>query len=162
MKFTRMLSLGAVTLMACSTPSAKLELASARAAVDAAEAQRAAKCAKQIFMAAQSVMREANRLAEKGEHEAAREKAQEAESLAVQAKNASPPGCDAPPEPVARPAANPDLSADASDNVGRDMDLGETLETIYFDYNQALIREDSKTVLSRIAQIMSSQDGQNL
>jgi peptidoglycan-associated lipoprotein len=42
------------------------------------------------------------------------------------------------------------------------MDLGETLETIYFDYNQAHIREDSKTVLSRIAEIMSSQEGQNL
>jgi len=153
----------ATCLASCSsTKSSELELAAARAAIDNAKAERAYKCAKQIFLAAQSVMREANQLAEAGEHDAARAKAEEAERLALQARNASPPGCDAPPKPVARSNPNPDLSASASSNVSRNMELGEALETIYFDYNQAHIREDSKTVLSKIAEIMASDAEQGL
>jgi len=161
--FVRTLLILASCLVSCSsTKSAELELAAARAAIDAAENERAAKCAKQIFLAAQSVMREANALAEKGEHDAARAKAEEAERLAGQAKNASPPGCDDPPAPVVRKNPNPDLSASSSSNVGRNIDLTEALETIYFDYNLAHIREDSKTVLSQIAEIMASDGEQTL
>ena len=35
--------------------------------------------------------------------------------------------------------------------------LGDVLETIYFDYNDASIREDSKAVLSKVADVLIKQ-----
>ena len=37
------------------------------------------------------------------------------------------------------------------------LNLGDVLETIYFDYNEASIREDSKAVLSRVADVLSKK-----
>ena len=107
-------------------------------------------------------MAEANKLAEDGEHEAAREKALEAENLAQQALNASPPGCDKEPETVAQSNPSPSSTSPDATDAASTMDLGETLETIYFDYNQSHIREDSKAVLTRIAEIMSTGGNESL
>ena len=150
-----------VLLNSCSgTQKPDLELSAAQSAINSA--QRAEKCAKQIFRAAQKVMAEANKLAEDGEHEKAREKALEAENLAQQALNASPPGCDQESEAVVETSPSPrSVNPDTTD-AANNMDLGETLETIYFDYNQSHIREDSKAVLTKIAEIMSSSGEDNL
>jgi len=150
-----------ILLSGCSgTQKPELELSAAQSAINSA--QRAEKCAKQIFRAAQKIMAEANKLAEEGENEAAREKALEAENLAQQALNASPPGCDKEPEPLASPNPSPTSATSGTTDAANSMDLGETLETIYFDYNQSHIREDSKSVLTRIAEIMSSGGNENL
>jgi peptidoglycan-associated lipoprotein len=150
--------LAAAVLTGCpGKKTTEVELAAARAAIDQARANRAADCAKEIFAAAEEVLREASELAAKGEHDAARAKASEGESLANQARAASPPGCDKPAE------EDPDAAADASGSGGEDasraMKLDDVLETIYFDYNEANIREDSKVVLSKVAQALMTTGG---
>lgn len=144
-----------LTLAGCpGKKNADLELAAAEAAIDAARGKRAANCAKEIFSAAEVVVREAKELSEKGDYDAARAKAAEAESLANQARAASPPGCDKDDDDAAAAAAGLDRKDADTDNVGRNLALEDAIETIYFDYNQAFIREDSKAVLSKVADIL--------
>ena len=146
-------------LMAAGCPATKtsdVELAAAQAALDDARANRANDCATEIFMAAEATIREAKELADKGEHDSARAKAAEGESLANQARGASPPGCDKDDEEVAGNQLERDTGADTS-NASANMSLGEMLDTVYFDYNQAQIRSDSKEHLTRLATHLASK-----
>ena len=64
-------------LSACPKKTADLELDAARAAMDAARRAMALYCAKQTFLAAESALAEAQRLADDGEIEEAQKKASE-------------------------------------------------------------------------------------
>ena len=158
------LALGGLLLIALTAScggkkNADLELAAARAALDDAAANLAKNCAKEIFMAAEVVVREAKELAESGDVEAAKAKAAEAESLANQARAASPPGCDKEEEEEEQVAVIPDREASASNDSSAAMNLADVLETIYFDYNQSFIREQSKAVLTKVAEILRGDGG---
>ena len=141
----------------CPKKTADLELDAARAAMDEAKRRKANDCAEETYKAAEAAIAEAKRLAEAGEIEDAKKKAGEAKVLADQAAAASRPGCD---EKKADPADEgpKDKVTDAT-SASMSMKLGEAVDTIYFDYNDATIREDSKAVLSRVAEIMSKDEG---
>jgi len=150
----RIAAIGLIGLTAgCpKTKTSDLELAAARDAIEAARKAKASDCATEIFKSAEAAIAEANRLAETGDHEGARFKAGEAESLANQARGASPPGC----EKLKGDEEEADAAASGDTQAGANVSLEDLLETIYFDYNQAHIREDSKAVLSRVADAMTS------
>lgn len=143
-----------VAASACSKKNSDVELAAARKALEDARANRAADCAKDTFKTAESILSEAQELASKGDHEAAKAKAQEAESIANQARAASPPDCDKPKDAAAEDP-NLDKQAGGDTEAGAVANLEGVIETVYFDYNQATIREDSKAMLSRAAEILS-------
>lgn len=132
--------------------NAELELSAAEKALEDARNSRAKDCAGETYQAAEAVLAEAKDLASKGEIDQARAKAQEAERLATQARAASPEGCDQPEEEEDQ---DPNKDASATDQAGRGMQLGEIEQTIYFDYNEASIREDSKQILTQIAGLMA-------
>lgn len=147
-------------LSACPKSTADLELEAAMKAVDDARAGKADDCAKETYQAAEAALAEARRLAEDGEIDAAKEKANQAKSLAQQARAASKPGCD---EKVAeKEDVGPAESNAMTDDASASMKLNEALETIYFDYNDATIREDSKAVLSRVANVLVKTPQQTL
>ena len=136
--------------------NADLELSAAENALEDARNNRAKDCAGETYQAAEAVLAEARELASQGEVEEARAKAAEAERLATQARAASPEGCDQPEE---EEETDPNKDASASDQAGRGMQLGELEQTIYFDYNEASIREDSKQILTQIAGLMAKDPG---
>ncbi|MEQ8276372.1 MAG: OmpA family protein [Deltaproteobacteria bacterium] len=148
----------AVALYACPKNTADLELEAAMKAIDEARAGKANDCAKETYQAAEAAIAEARQLAEDGEVDAAKEKANQAKSLAEQAQAASKPGCDqvAEEEDISDPEANAMTDASAT------LDLAGALETIYFDYNDATIREDSKAVLSRVATVLTKTPAENI
>ncbi len=160
-KQTKALStLFVAVLLASGCPATKtsdVELAAAQAALDDARANRASDCAKEIYMAAEATIREAKELAETGDHDGARAKAAEGESLANQARGASPPGCDKSDEEV---AGNQDERDGATaDNASMSMRLEDLLDTVYFDYNRAQIRDTSKETLTKLADYLGTQPG---
>ena len=147
----------AMLLSACPKATADLELEAARKAIDDARAGKANDCAKETYQAAEAAIAEAARLADEGEVEAAKEKANQAKSLAQQAQAASKPGCD---EKVADVAPEP-VKTDTTD-ASATISLDEALQTVYFDYNDATIREDSKSMLSRVADVLMKTPGQTI
>jgi peptidoglycan-associated lipoprotein len=164
MKFLNKLACVTSTVMlafavsACPKKTADLELEAARKSIADAQARRASECAKETYQAAEAAIAEANRLNEAGEIEQAKEKAQEAKTLADQAAAASSKGCK---EKKDEEEQDPNAQAQADQNAANqmNMNLADVLETIYFDYNEASIREDSKAVLSRIAGVLAKQAG---
>lgn len=155
---------GLGAFLGCAIPNADSELNLARQALDAAKTQRAADCAKETYQAAEDAMAEAQRLAESGEVEKAQQKANEAKTLAEQARAASPPGCDRPQvaetEPSPAPAPAPVVSTEAA--TVRSLEDALREGTVYFDYNDATIRSDSKTFLTEIAEILLKQNDRRL
>jgi peptidoglycan-associated lipoprotein len=139
-----LLALGLVT--GCPKKTADLELDAARKALADARSKKASDCAKETYRAAESALAEADKLAKNGDVKGAKEKATEAKALADQAGAASGPGCDKKDE-KSKEDKSDDENASASLNIGG----GDILETIYFDYNDASIREDSKAVLTKVA-----------
>lgn len=139
-----------VAAFGCPKKTAEVELDLAKKAVADARAAKANDCAKETFMAAEEALAEARRLEEEGEIDQAKEKASQAQTLAEQAAAASPKGCDQP-KVTKEEEQTSDPITDASTNIN----LDDVLETIYFDYNDASIREDSKAVLSKVAQAMN-------
>jgi peptidoglycan-associated lipoprotein len=134
--------------------NADLELAAAEKAIEDARANRAKDCAGETYRAAEAVLAEARELATRGEVDQARAKAMEAERLATQARGASPEGCDKKGDEKA------DLQKpSATDQAGRGATIGDVEQTIYFDFNDATIREDSKQILAQVAMMMSKDGG---
>jgi peptidoglycan-associated lipoprotein len=149
-------SLGLVALLA-GCPGAKnadLELSAAEKAIADAAAGRAKACAGETLTAAEGLLREAKAAADKGDADVARQKAAEAEKLAVQAKTRSPEGCDKKDEPAPTPPP-----ASSTNDVSAAAILAKLEQTIYFDYNDATIREDSKAVLTDIAKLLVADAG---
>ena len=144
-----------LVLAGCATKTADLELEAAYAAMDDARQRRAADCAKETYRAAEAALAEAQQLATSGEIEQAQNKAKQAQALAQQASAASPPGCD---EPVIDPRADTDASRSANTTFR----LEDVLRTIYFDYNDATIRPESKAFLSQVAEALVSQPTQSI
>ena len=136
-------------LAGCPKKTAELELDLAKKAIDDARAAKANDCAKETFMAAEAALAEAQQLEKDGEADKAKEKAAQAQTLAEQALAASPKDCNQP-----KVAEEDKETTDAS--ADRSLNLDQALETVYFDYNDATIREDSKTMLSKVAQAMGS------
>jgi peptidoglycan-associated lipoprotein len=134
----------------CPKKTAELELDLAKKAVDDARAAKANDCAKETFMAAEAALAEAQALEQQGEAEQAKEKANQAKSLAEQALAASPKDCD---QPKVADDEEKDTTTDAS--AGMNLPLDQVIQTVYFDYNDASIREDSKAMLTRVAQALS-------
>ncbi|MFO0722948.1 MAG: peptidoglycan-associated lipoprotein Pal [Myxococcota bacterium] len=154
-KLSRVALLGLMLLAGCPKKNADIELAAADKALADAAANRAKNCAGETYTAAENMLAEAKKAAKDGDMEGARTKAAEAERLAGQAKAASPEGCDKKKD------ENPDLNKNASstDNAGRGANLGSLAQTIYFDYNDANIREDSKALLTQVAAAMVKDPG---
>ncbi len=142
----------AVLFAACKTPTADLELDAAQKLLDDARRQKANNCAKETYQAAEAALAAARQLAADKKIEEAKAKAAEASTLAEQAKSASPAGCDEPKP--AEPEVDPNANINPTENIGAGMRLEDALETIYFDYNDATIREDSKAVLSKVANLL--------
>ena len=143
-------------LGACSTPNAKPELDNAEAAVRQARAERASDCAPGLIQAAEAALAQARQLNAAGNAEEAKKKAANAATLATQAQEASPPGCDE--AEVAEAPPPPPSTEDAS----RIMNLNEVLSPIYFDYNDATIRSDSRELLSKVAEALLNSPGKRL
>ncbi|MBK8012651.1 MAG: OmpA family protein [Deltaproteobacteria bacterium] len=138
------------SLTGCSKNTADLELDAARKAMDKASAQKASDCATATYKAAETALNEAQKLAADGKIDEAKAKAMEAETLADQAALASPPGCDEPKVATPDEPAQPETT-DASMNLSIESALKNV---IYFDYNDASIREDSKAVLEDVAALL--------
>jgi peptidoglycan-associated lipoprotein len=154
MKSTCLKLAGATLLLAlfatgCPKKTADLELDAARQAIDDARKKKAGDCdeARPQFQAAESAIAEAARLSEEGDVEGAKARALEAKTLAEQASAASRPGCGEKkeePEPEEQDKNVNDASASMTNLEG-------VMETVYFDYNDSTIREDSKAMLSKVA-----------
>ena len=146
----------ALTVGACASSTADQELAAATTAIEQARAQRAADCAGELYQAAEAALAEARQFNTAGDIDAAKRKATDAAALAAQAQQASLPGCDtqqvetAPPPPA------------AAEPAGRLLEIGQVLEPVFFDYNDASIRDDSKEILSRVAEVLLNSPGQRL
>ena len=140
----------------CAEKTATLELDSADRALAAARERRAQDCAPEIQRAAEEALAEARQLAADGDVDAARSKAGQAETLANQAAAASPPGCenDVNKEDVAGDGGPTNAIGEATLAAASPVELEAALETIYFDYNKAVIRDDSQEVLTRVAEVL--------
>ncbi len=153
--------LGTTVLLAvaagCSTPSAKPQLDAAETALQEARAERASDCAPGLIQAAEAALAEARQFETAGDAETAKKRAATAVALAGQAKDASPPGCD---EPEVAEATPPPTTA--TDQISRTMDIAQVIQPIYFDYNDATIRDDSREVLSQVAEALLNSPGQRL
>ncbi|MBX2811752.1 MAG: OmpA family protein [Myxococcales bacterium] len=143
--------LTAASVAGCAKKTADLELGLADQALQKAIARNAQECAPDQYQAAEQRLADARRLAEEGDVDEAKRIAQEAESIALQALDASPPGCDTvfAQNDVSEPTST--FGEDASRIVD---DLSEALGTIYFDYNQYVIREESKQSLTEVASLL--------
>lgn len=137
------------------TKNADLELAAAEKALADAAANRAKNCAGETYTAAESLLTEAKKLAKDGDYDGARAKAAEAERIAGQAKANSPADCDKKKD------EDPNLNKTSGQTTeaGRGANLGSLEQTIYFDYNDANIREDSKALLTQVAAAMAKDPG---
>lgn len=149
-------SLLAIGLAGCPKKTADLELDAARQAIDDARRKKADDCAKDTYRAAEAAIAEAKDLAQSGDIEAAKKRAGEAKALAEQAAAASRPGCDDKPEDK-----DPEPTGASGDvtNSAMTISLSDALDTIYFDYNEASIRADSKVVLDKVADILGKDEG---
>jgi peptidoglycan-associated lipoprotein len=143
----------AFAVSACPKKTADLELDAARKAIADAQARKASDCAGETYKAAEAALAEASKLAESGDIPKAKEKAAEAKTLAEQASAASKPGCAEKADKDKDENDRKDENASAQANLN----LADLLETVYFDYNDASIREDSKAVLSKIADALTKQ-----
>jgi peptidoglycan-associated lipoprotein len=132
--------------LGCAKKTADIELDAAEAAARAARNKKANDCAKETFQAAEAAIAEAKAKQAEGDIEAAKQKANEAKALYEQASAASKPGCNEPPKPEEDPNANAQTN-----NASTGMKIEDALQTVYFDYNDASIREDSKAMLSKVA-----------
>lgn len=120
---------------------------------------RARDCAPEQYIAAEQALADARQLAEQGDIGGAEQKADEAAQLARAAADASPPGCNTQ---VSGPAAA-EPEAENVENVARNFDaLAAALDTVYFDYNQYVIRDDSKMKLTEVAGILRQMPGTTL
>lgn len=145
----------ALALVGCPKKTADLELEAARQAIDDARNRKADDCAKETYRAAEAAIAEAKDLAQNGDIEEAKKKAGEAKALAEQAAAASKPGCN---EKKADKDPEPDRAVGDATKSAMTMKLADTLDTIYFDYNDASIREDSKGVLDKVADVLSKDE----
>jgi peptidoglycan-associated lipoprotein len=141
----------AVFAFGCPKKTADLELEAARKAIADAQSKHASDCAGETYKAAEAALAEASKLADSGDIKGAKEKANEAKTLADQSAAASKPGC------ADKPEEKTDENKDENASAQMTLQSGEILETVYFDYNDAAIREDSKTVLSKVADILTKQ-----
>lgn len=150
-----------VAAAGCASSNANLEVDAAQQAIDQARAERAADCATDLYEAAETALVNARKLNANGETRAAKAQAAQAQDLAGQAMAASPPGCDEtqpPPEEVAEPEMAPQ-----DDSLAAGMlDIRAMLQPIYFDYNDATIREQSKELLSQMAEALLDAPGQRI
>ncbi len=146
------LALGA---FGCPKKTADLELDLAAQALADARNKKAKDCAKETYQAAEAAIAAAKDLAQAGEIEEAKKKAGEAKALADQAGAASRPGCD---EKKVEADPDPERPTGDTTNSAMSMKLDDALETIYFDYNEATIRQDSKQVLNRVADILAKDE----
>ena len=145
----------AIGAPACSTPNANLEVEAAAQVVERARGERATDCAQELFQSAETALAEARRMNSEGDADGAKRRALEAQNLAEQAIAASPPGCDEP-KVAQEPPPPPDQVR------GSMIDIRQIVEPVYFDYNDATIRDDSKEVLSKIAEVLLNVPGQRL
>lgn len=143
----------------CPKKTADLEMEAAKKAIDDARKKKAGDCdtSKPQYQAAEAAIAEAQKLAEDGKIEDAKARALEAQTLAEQASAAAKPGCADKPAEEEKPAEQERDDEDAS--AGMNFNAEGLLETIYFDYNDASIREDSKQVLSKVADGLSKSKG---
>jgi peptidoglycan-associated lipoprotein len=151
------LLLMAVALAGCPKTTAEVELDLAKKAIDDARRANANDCAKETFVAAEQALAEAQQLEKDGEGDKAKEKANQAKTLAEQALAASPKDC---AEAKDEKDGEDDETTDASAN--RNLNLDQLLETVYFDYNDATIREESKAMLSKVAQALNGTPASKL
>ncbi|MEM7679281.1 MAG: OmpA family protein [Myxococcota bacterium] len=155
--YGRVLALGLVAVAACASSNANMEVTAAQQAIDEARAAKAEDCAIDIFRSAEAALAAARELNAAGEADAAKAKAAEATALAGQARTASPPGCDQPKDPEPPPPPPPD------ETVSRSINIAQIASSpVYFDYNDASIRDDSKELLSRVAEALLNAPGQRL
>ena len=149
-----------VAAAACSKKTADAELALAAKAVAEARAKKAGDCAKETYQAAEAAIAEARKLAADGDVEAAKQRAGEAQALAEQASAASPEGCDEPE--TTEEVVDPNAARGTTNEASTRLDIQSLLQTVYFDYNEASIREDGKAVLSQVASAMKRDTGFSL
>lgn len=147
-------------LSACPKKTADLELEAANKAIADAKAKRANDCAGETYQAAEAAIAEAKAKAEAGDIEAAKAKAAEAKTLAEQAAAAAKPGCADQKKEAEQAQQNP--NDDDTENAAANMNLEGLLETVYFDYNDASIREDSKAALTKLAGVMAKSPGMRI
>lgn len=153
----------ALVFVGCAEKTADLQLNAADQAVQAAAERRAGDCAPEVLKAAEEALAEARLLASDGDVDEARSKASQAETLARQARAASPPGCDEAEAAATEASAASEAGMEGRPGAGAEAagrealtrrDLEEVLDTVYFDFNQAVIRDDSKAVLSEVAEVL--------
>ena len=138
----------AFTLAGCAKKTADVELGLAGDALKAA--QRARDCAPERYRAAEQALMSARKLAEAGDIDVAKAEAGRAESLARQAAKDSPPGC-VEALAAAKAANEPEPEPEITDAARKLQMLSSALNTVYFDYNQYVIREESKAALTAVA-----------
>lgn len=138
----------------CAKKSADVELAAARKAIADAQAKRASDCAHDTYQAAEAALDEASKLADAGKIDEAKAKANQAKDLAENASASVRPDCT-----EKKDVAAPSDGGKSEENASATMKLNpdDVLQTIYFDYNDASIREDGKSVLSKVADILTKQ-----
>ena len=151
-----LLSYTTLLLVSCAGSTADVELNAAQTTLQQARSQRASDCASDLFQAAETALVDARRLNQAGEGEAAKRKAALAQNLAEQAIAQSPPGCDKPAPKEAPPPPPP------PDEAATNFNIGQVIQPIYFDYNDATIREDSKEILSQVAQVLLNSPSQRV
>ena len=131
------------------------ELAAAEQAIADARV-RAKDCMPESFTAAEALLGQAKAAVAKKDYKDAMAKANEASKLAKQAIAASPDGCDK----KLKEALDPNLNkASATDAANRSADLSSIEQTIYFDYNDAALREDGKAILTKLASMLMKDPG---
>lgn len=160
---SKILTLGLIGALAtfsaaCPKKTADLELDMAEDAIAKARAKKANDCATETFKAAETAILEARKLSKEGEVDAAKKKAAEAQSLAEQASASVTEDCGKDKEGE----DGPDVSVSSTDDAAMKMNLDDVMETVYFDYNDATIREDSKAMLSRVASVMAAKQKSKL
>ncbi len=144
-----------VFLWACPKATADVELDAAERAIQEARDQKAPACAKKTYQAAETALRQARKLADVGAVDQAKQKAKEAEALAARAGEAATPGCEQVDKAPA-PAPNPTPPVPTTDASGG-LSLESVIDTIYFDYNDASLRADSKVLLSKVAEVLTER-----
>ena len=136
----------------CAKKTADFELDAARTSMERARQKFADECAKETFRAAETALSEARFLAKDGAIEEAQKMANQARTLADQAAAASKPGCQDLLAGSRQPAPGQDSRLARST-----IRLEDALRTVYFDYNDATIREESKAFLSQVAEALIAQ-----
>lgn len=158
------LTLGIALAAGCAKKSAQPRIDAADGVVAGAGTERARKCAPELMQQADDALAEARRLEREGDAEAAERRAGQAAELARRALAQSPEGCDEDtPEATEGGGAltNRVDGTDANRSVTLD-DLASALQPIYFGYNLAVIREDARAILRRVAELLVALPGTQL